>query len=200
MLSSIHPFGERSRNNSFRSTASAHIIGSTLGGAGLGLASGAIGLAVTALLSPSNGVRTVIVVVAAALGTLFEASRTERLLPTRSRQVDENWIQTYRGWVYGGGFGAELGFGISTIITTSLVHVLVVAMILHGSFVAAIAMGSLFGLVRGLTILATARVDSPEALRTFHRRLDDLRTPSRMLSVVALLLATAGSALNLGVL
>jgi len=200
MLSSIHPFGERSRNNSFLSTALAHIIGSGLGGTALGLVSGAVGLIVTAALSPSETVRTVVVVGAAAAGALFEASRTERLLPTRSRQVDENWIQTYRGWVYGGGFGAELGFGVSTIITTALVHVLVVAMILHGSFVAAIVMGALFGLVRGLTILAASKVDSPEALRTFHRRLDDLRTPSRMLSVLALLLATGVSALNLGVL
>ena len=122
MLSSIHPFGERSRNNSFAHTAFAHIIGSGLGGAALGVLAGVIGLVVTVVISPSQSVRTAVVLAATLVALFFEATRRERLLPGRSRQVDENWIQTYRGWVYGGGWGAELGFGISTIITTALVH------------------------------------------------------------------------------
>ena len=111
MLSSIHPFGERSRNNTFRLTAGAHIVGSTLGGAVLGVIAGALGLLVTMLVDPSTVVRTALVVAVLGLGLVLEATGRERLFPTRTRQVNENWIQSYRGWVYGGGFGAELGFG-----------------------------------------------------------------------------------------
>ena len=191
MLSSIHPFGERSRNNSFGHTAFAHIVGSALGGAALGVVAGAIGLAVTFALSPSQSVRTAIVLAATLVALFFEATRRERLLPTRSRQVDENWIQTYRGWVYGGGWGAELGFGISTIITTALVHLLVVTMIMVGSFPPAVFFGVTFGLVRGVSVLAAIGVDSPERLRHLHQRLDALAGSSRAGVLATLLVSTA---------
>ncbi len=191
MLSSIHPFGERSRNNSFASTAVAHVLGSVLGGAVLGMIAGAIGLAVTAFLSPSETVRTSIVLTAAVAALVLEATSRERLLPTRSRQVNENWIQSYRGWVYGGGFGAELGFGVSTIITTTLVHLMVVAMVFVGSFPLAVTIGATFGFVRGATVLAARNVDSPEGLRQFHQRLDGLRARSRSGAVASLAVASA---------
>ena len=191
MLSSIHPFGERSRSNSFGHTATAHIIGSALGGAALGGLAGAIGAAITAVAAPSTAIRAAIVLAATIGALLIEATRRERLLPTRSRQVNENWIQSYRGWVYGGGWGAELGFGISTIITTALVHLLVVTMIFVGSFTTALLLGAVFGVVRGATILAAAGVDSPEKLRTLHQRLDSLRARSRSGVLLSLVLATA---------
>jgi hypothetical protein len=31
--------------------------------------------------------------------------------PSWQRQVDERWLTTYRGWVYGAGFGFQLGAG-----------------------------------------------------------------------------------------
>ena len=189
MLSSIHPFGERSRDNSFGHTATAHIVGSTIGGVALGALGALVGLAFTALLNPSDAVRTILLVAATGLAFFFEVTRSERLLPTRTRQVDENWIQTYRGWVYGGGWGAELGFGISTIITTALVHLLVVAMVLSSSPAIAVALGALFGFVRGATILGAARVDTPERLRELHRRLEDLRDRSRSGVLAALVLS-----------
>ncbi len=186
MLSSIHPFGERSRENSFAQTATAHIIGSALGGSALGLSCGLIGLAITGALQPSQSARTLVVLAASAVAFVLEVTNKERLLPTRNRQVDENWIQTYRGWVYGGGWGAELGFGISTIITTALVHVLVVAMLFVGSPLAALWLGAIFGFVRGATVLGAARVDTPEQLRALHRRLDSLRSRSRSAGVAVL--------------
>ena len=190
MLSSIHPFGERSRSNSFSHTATAHIIGSGLGGAALSVLAGALGAVLTFLLAPSSTARTAIVLAATVGAFVIEATKRERILPTRSRQVNENWLQTYRGWVYGGGWGAELGFGISTIITTSLVHLLLVAMVLVGSFPVAVLLGTVFGLVRGATILAAHGVDSPEQLRTLHQRLDSLRNHSRSGVLFSLVLAT----------
>jgi hypothetical protein len=190
MLSSIHPFGERSRNNVFARTAGAHVIGSTFGGALLGLVAGALGWLVTSILGPSTDVRTSVVLLVAVVALGFEATSRERLLPSRTRQVNENWIQNYRGWVYGGGFGAELGFGVSTIITTSLVHLLVVSMVLIGSLLGALALGILFGFTRGITVLAAHNVDSPDALRVFHQRLDSLRARSHMGAVASLTVAS----------
>jgi len=191
MLSSIHPFGERSRNNSFGRTATAHIVGSAVGGLALGVLGGLAGLAATTLVAPSDAARTVIVAVSAAIALALEVSNRERLLPTRSRQVNENWIQTYRGWVYGGGWGAELGFGVSTIITTSLVHLLVVTMVFVGSLTMSATLGLVFGTVRGLTVLAARSIDSPDRLRSFHRQLDDYRTRSRSGAIAALGIAVA---------
>lgn len=179
MLSSIHPFGERSRNNSFGQTATAHIVGSTLGGIAFGALGAILGLGLTLLVDLSNFARTIIVIAATVLAFVFEATKNERMLPTRSRQVDENWIQTYRGWVYGGGWGAELGFGLSTIITTALVHLLVVVMVLTTSPLLAVGLGALFGFVRGATVLTAIRVDTPERLRSLHRQLDAMRDRSR---------------------
>ena len=30
-------------------------------------------------------------------------------LPSHTRQVNEAWLDEYRGWVYGGGFGWQIG-------------------------------------------------------------------------------------------
>lgn len=190
MLSSIHPFGERSRNNTFRRTATAHVVGSLLGGGLLGLLFGGIGWLLDQAIGLSNDARTIIVAIAAISALLVEATSLERLLPSRTRQVNENWIQSYRGWIYGGGFGAELGFGISTIITTPLVHLLVLSIVLVGSVSGAVFLGATFGLVRGATVLTARHVDSPDALRQFHQRLDALRSRSRSGAVAALALTS----------
>ena len=197
MLSSIHPFGERSRNNRFASTALAHVVGSALGGVALGLLAGLIGAVLRLVIPLPTMVWIAIVVVAAGGATVLEATSRERLLPTRTRQVNENWIQQYRGWVYGGGFGAELGFGISTIITTTLIHLLVLTMIVLGDIVATSVIGALFGFVRGATVLAAISVDSPERLRSFHEKLDRFRAHSRRGAVASLALATAVGVLGL---
>ncbi|MGI9606984.1 MAG: hypothetical protein ACR2P0_12670 [Acidimicrobiales bacterium] len=186
MLSSIHPFGERSRNNRFALTASAHVVSSAVGGALLGLTAGAIGWLTTLIWSSTSSGRAFGVAIAAAVAFGFEATGRERLLPTRTRQVNENWIQTYRGWVYGSAFGAELGFGVSTIITTALIHVLVATIVLVGSLPVGVGLGTLFGAVRGATLLTAYRVDSVERLRAFHGSLDRMRRSSRTAAVIAL--------------
>ena len=45
-----------------------------------------------------------------------------RLTPwTPRRQVNEDWIGRYRGWVYGAGFGAQLGLGFAVFVMTCAV-------------------------------------------------------------------------------
>ena len=48
-------------------------------------------------------------------------------LPTWHRQVDERWLGTYRGWVYGAGFGFQLGLGIATIIPAAVTYAMLAA-------------------------------------------------------------------------
>lgn len=190
MLSSIHPFGERSRNNSFGLTAGAHIVGSTIGGATLGVLAGAAAWGSALVWSVESPGRALLLGIAAGVALIVEATGRNSRLPTRHHQVNENWIQTYRGWVYGGGFGIELGFGLSTIITTALVHVMVLAMVLTGAPVLSVIIGATFGFVRGATILAARSVVDPTRLRQFHRRLDGARDRSLRIGSLALAIAS----------
>jgi cytochrome bd-type quinol oxidase subunit 2 len=108
------------------------------------------------------------------------------MLPSRLHQVNENWIQLYRGWVYGGGFGLELGFGLSTIITTSLVHVMVITMVVIGSLPAALLIGVVFGLTRGLTVTVARHIETPDQLRTMFKTMAESQRRARYAGVVAL--------------
>jgi uncharacterized membrane protein YdjX (TVP38/TMEM64 family) len=106
-------------------------------------------------------------------------------LPSWQRQVDENWLSTYRGWVYGFGYGVQLGSAVATIVPRSITYVALGAAVLTGSVTGGLVIGGVFGLVRALPLLATARVRTAEALRGLHRRVDRLRRPVDRLSVAA---------------
>jgi hypothetical protein len=167
MLSSIHPLGERSKGNRFGLTATAHVIGAALGGAALGVLLGALALGLEAVLGGRARLGLLLAVVAVA--AVLELAR--RRPPSWRRQVNEDWLTAYRGWVYGGGFGLQLGAAVVTIVTSPLTYVMVAAALLGGSFVGAVAVATTFGLVRGLTILAAARVRDPDGLVRLHRGL-----------------------------
>jgi len=60
----------------------------------------------------------------------------------------------------------------------------------------AVALGTIFGLTRGLMVLLGARLDAPDRLRAFHRRFEELREPSRraMIAVQAVVASVAAGA------
>jgi hypothetical protein len=165
MLSSIHPLGERSKGNRFGLTASAHILGAALGGALLGVLLGAAAAGIGEVLGERP--RLVLALIAVAVAAGFELAG--RRPPSWRRQVDEDWLTTYRGWVYGGGYGVQLGAAVVTIVTSPVTYAMVASALLVGSFAGAIAIAAAFGLARGLTILAGARVRDPQALVRLHR-------------------------------
>ncbi len=186
MLSSIHPLGERAKHNSFALTATSFIVGSLFGG----LLVGAVAAAGAALLG------TFVTPAAAAFGfAVFAvlAAFVERLgarLPSWRRQVSEDWLTTYRGWVYGAGFGVQLGAGVLTIITSAAVPLALAAALLSGTPLAAVLICGSFGLARGLTILSVARVNTPDDLFRFHRRLQS--SAGRVRTVASSVLAITG--------
>ncbi len=190
MLSSIHPLGERGKGNRFAVTAAAFVVGAVLGGATLGAVLGVIGMVPSLVLG--DAVSLGIVGVVAVAATVFEY--TGRSLPSVPRQVDEDWLNQYRGWVYGIGFGFQLGAGVLTYITSAAVYVVLAAALLVGHPVAAIAIGVAFGLTRGLTLLPARSIQSPQALISFHRRLDRSASAVRIASTSTLALTAAFAA------
>lgn len=191
MLSSIHPLGERAKGNRFGLTATAFAVGATVGGVTTGAVTGALGLPLTAVVS--EPVAVAIVVVVALAGAAYE--RSGRALPSLRRQVDEDWLHEYRGWVYGAGFGFQLGAGVLTYITSAAVPVALAASLLVGELWASVAIMATFGLVRGLSIIPARTIDSTDRLVAFHRRLQATAPRVRTLSTSVLVVAAlAGGA------
>lgn len=158
MLSSIHPFGERARQQRYGTTASAFLLGSAIGGIVLGAVLAAFAAAVGVLGSLPYVAMAVLVVAA-----LWELLRLP--VPSIARQVNEDWLTRYRGWVYGIGFGVQLGVGFATYVKSSLTYGVALAAVLYGSPSVALLAGAVFGLVRGLSIFLTRRVETPGRLR-----------------------------------
>jgi sulfite exporter TauE/SafE len=201
MLASITPLGERGRGNRWWLTALAYEAGSIVGGAAMGAAAGAIGLPLAHVLLASALARAVAaaavtaVALALEIGTLNARSR----LPGPRRQVDKAWLDRYRGWVYGGGFGLQLGTGLVTIVNSASMYALVGLLIAMGSPATGAAVGAIFGLARALPLLAFGRARDFVSLQQVHRRLDRLAMSSRVgtvgvLAAVSLLLVVVSAA------
>jgi hypothetical protein len=176
MLGSITPLGERARGRRWGVTVAAFMTGSTLGGVAIGSVLGALGSLVTSGLGVRS--RFVAIGVAAALGVILEA-RPGLRLPSVARQVNEEWMTRYRGWVYGAGFGLQLGLGVVTVVTTSAIYAAFLAAILTGSVAGGLIVGTTFGLVRGTTILSAARVRRSGQLGRVHDVLRRWEGPAR---------------------
>src|SRR5207245_8728487 len=101
----------------------------------------------------------------AVLVLLFELRIAGLRLPTVKRQVNERWLDTYRGWVYGFGFGIQLGAGVVTIVTSAAIYAAFLLAVLTGSVAGGVLIGLVFGVVRGASVLTTARVRDAERLR-----------------------------------
>src|SRR5438105_15872190 len=156
MLSSITPLGERGRNNRFAVAATFFVVGSIAGGAATGLVAGALG----GLVPEAPAVDGLVIVVLALIGAALDARLGGLHLPTITRQVDERWLHKYRGWVYGVGFGVQLGAALTTIVSSAAVYLMVVAAVLTRALVAGAVIGVVVGSVRGMSILAARRVAS----------------------------------------
>jgi hypothetical protein len=178
MLSTITPFGERGKGHSYRVTSAWFVAGAAAGGAALGLVMAALAGCVEVLqLSPAvaGAVGLAAALVAAGSDSGFAGIR----LPTHGRQVNERWLDRYRPWVYGGGFGWQIGCGLATFITTAAVYLMIVLAALTGSPMVALVVGTGFGVVRGAAVLLTRHLRDPAGLLAFHRRFAALGPTAR---------------------
>ncbi len=186
MLASITPLGERSRGFSWGLTASAFAAGAVGAGALGGAAGGALGS-----LAPSGSWRAGVAAGVIAVAVAVDATTLRRWLPTTRRQVNEDWMRRYRGWVYGLAFGAQLGAGVVTIVTSAAVYAMVLGTLLCGSIGAGAVVGAAFGAVRALSVLPARSATDPAGLSRLHTRLDHAEGPARVLSLAAEVAAIA---------
>ena len=169
MLSTITPVSERAKGNSYRSTAAWFVLGSTLGGATLGTAMAAVAAATHRIGLPPTGIG-VLAVGAALIAAGSDAGVLGFRVPIHRRQVNERWLDRYRPWVYGAGFGWQIGAGLATYITTAAVYLMVGLGALTADPAVALGVGTGFGALRGLAVLLTRHLTTPTELRAFHRR------------------------------
>jgi hypothetical protein len=189
MLSQITPFTERARNHHFGVTAAWFVAGSVAGGATLGVLAAA-GAAATSAADLSSDTALAILAALAIVAAAVDGGVFGVRPPFFRRQVNETWLPRYRGWLYGVGFGWQVGVGIATYIMTAAVFLSVAVGVLTASPAAAFGIAVLFGLVRGLTVFLTAKVHAPAQLASFHRRFDAWGEPTRR-AVIALELVVA---------
>src|SRR3954447_23913482 len=177
MLGSITPLGERGRGSRWGVTVSAYLLGSAVGGAALGAAFGWVG----SRIDLSANERLVVLGIAVAIGIAFDLRLGGLWLPTTHRQVDETWRASFRGWVWGLAFGAQLALGVITVVTTAFVYVTWFAAALSGSAAAGAVVGLAFGLARALPILTVAHVRTSGQLLGVDRALQRFAPPARRL-------------------
>ena len=100
-------------------------------------------------------------------------------VPTLHRQVDERWLTEFRGWVYGLGFGAQLGIGVVTIMPSSIVLAMWFGTVVAADTATGTMVGLVFGTARSLPLLAAGRVRTVSALRRTLRWMDTARPTVR---------------------
>jgi len=156
MLTSITPLGERGRSQRYRVTMTAYVLGCLLGGGTVGGLLGLIGSRLPALP---------VLLLGGAACLLAALADLRGWVPLGRRQVDEAWRETYRGWVYGGGFGFQLGLGVVTIVSSAATLALLSLALLTQSVVGGLLLGAVFGATRALPTLLSRRVQTHADLR-----------------------------------
>lgn len=190
MLGSITPLGERGRMSRWGRTVAAFVIGSLVSGAAFGAALGWAGRVVVGrVVGPGGGVegqaRLAVLAALIVIGLALDARLFGLRLPTVHRQVNEEWLRRYRGWVYGVGFGFQLGLGLVTVVATSAVYLAFAAAFLSSSPVWGGIVGGTFGLARALPMLAVRRVSRSDLLGAVDARLRRWDRPSLKLALAA---------------
>ena len=184
MLGSISPVGEASRGQRWWLTATAYTVASLMAGASTGLLLGGLGAAIATVVEIGMVVRLAILGAVVLLGALWDSRLVPMPMPTVHRQVDERWLTTYRGWVYGAGFGFQLGTGVVTIVVSAATYTMLAAALLTLSPVGGLIVGTTFGVVRSLPLLLTARLTTPARLYATTQRVTAAEPLAHRLTVV----------------
>lgn len=191
VASTITRIGESGRGRSFAPTALSYSIGAVVGGAGLGVLGTALSQSLRWMgLSESSGLALSGALL--LLAALADIGAIGPALPHIRRQVDERWIDEYRGWVLGFGYGCQIGFGLCTYVMTTGVYLVVAlgAVLLQPP--QALLIGLVFGLVRGAVVWLGATISSPADLDHMHARFAALEPVSRRIAPASYIVAGLG--------
>lgn len=169
MLASITPMSEQGRGHRYRTTAAWFVAGATVGGATLGAVMALLAVAVDAA-GPSGAVAVGLGALSCAVALASDVGWGGFRLPVHHRQVNERWLDQFRPWVYGAGFGWQIGSGLTTYIMTAAVYLMMALGALTAAPWVALGLGLTFGLVRGLAVLLGRRITGTDSLRAFHVR------------------------------
>jgi len=188
MLSTVTPLAESGRGHRYRWTATWFFLGAVLGGATTGsvAAVAAVGIGALDLSAPTT---YAIAGVAAVCAAGLDGRLLGPPIPHHRRQVNEDWLGRYRAWVYGAGFGWQIGTGVATYIMSAGVYLVIVLAALTGDPRSALVVCVTFGAVRGSMVLIGARITSAERLARVHERFEAWREPVRRILVGVLALA-----------
>jgi MFS family permease len=180
MLASLTPIAERARGSSWRRTVTAFAIGAVAAGTLGGTLLGAVGSTL-----PGSGWRAPAVLAVLLVALIVDATPLRRRMPLTKRQVNEDWMTRYRGWVYGFGFGAQLGLGFITLVACAAIYATFAIELLSGSILAGAAIGAVFGATKASTLLPTRLARDSDSLLTLHRRLLALESNAQRAVVAA---------------
>jgi hypothetical protein len=171
MLSSITPMTEAGRGYRFAATARWFLVGAMVGGLSIGAVAVAAAAGLDAL-GVGLSARLAAGAVLAALTAGIDLGAFGVDLPIFKRQVNDAWLRRYRSWVYGAGFGWQIGVGVATYIMTAGVFLTIGLAVLTASPLAALGIGLAFGTVRGSAVFLGRSATTPAALGAVHARLD----------------------------
>lgn len=197
MLSSITPLSENGRGNRYWATVTWFVLGAVLGGATLGAVAG-LGALLVSATAMTYAASAVLVLVAGLITVASDLGVGGFRLPANPRQVERTWLDRFRSWVYGLGFGWQLGAGVATYVMSSSIYLMVVTAAATGEPLLAMGIVTLFGFLRGLAVLPAFRVNTPADLTALHRRIERFRPLSRALAVIAQIGVMATAATVLG--
>jgi hypothetical protein len=190
MLSSLNPVSERARGHRFWVTACWYVVGAAAGGALLGTGC-ALGAGTLARAAVPACARWTLALLAALVTVASDSTMIGWTLPSHPRQVNEQWLTTYRRWIYAGGYGTQIGTGFATYIMSATMYLTAALAVLTANPTTAFAAGSCFGLLRGIGITVAAGTRRPQQLRSLLARIDAWAPASVYLAYAAEILVAA---------
>jgi hypothetical protein len=192
MVETITPVVYGNGHSTYRRAVVLFVASSTLSGATVGVALGALGGLAGA---PWGAAGTWLVAATALLYVLREAGAARMPVPARRGQVPEWWRTFFSPSVAAVLYGGGLGAGFLTFLHHGTLVVVALASLAGGSPLwGAIAFG-LFGATRGVTVLAGRRAESSEAAARVAERLGEGAGSARLrawnCAAIALVFAAA---------
>jgi hypothetical protein len=187
MAETITPVVHGGKRRPYLLPALLHVVGATVSAALLGLALGGIG----ALARAPWEATPAVVAAVALLYFVREAFSVPVPLPDRKRQVPEWWRTFFSPAVAALLYGAGLGVGFLTYLSFGTFAVVMAAALASGAPAEAGALCSLFGLGRGLAVVAVTWRSGPGSIDRLDRVAE---RPGPRLANAAALAAVAAAA------